>query len=184
MQADEGSARSAACFDWQTKSSPAPLVGVRCSAVFDFLYCRLHAFDERLKLAVLIRRGSPLPPVNGAVLEWVSNLPGVEMHVHMRNSVAVYLVVDFDRAGHLPERQRGNLDVAHEGGGILVRKLVDFNHMELQHEAAMSFEARIPVRYESRHAETGNGAFRRRPRFRSLIADEAALFREIPCPLG
>src|SRR5439155_25669363 len=106
------------------------------------------------------------------------------MHVHVRNSVAVYLVVDFDRAGYLLERPRGNLDVAHEGGGILVRQLIQFDDMGLQHKAAISFEARVPVRYEARHAETGNGAFRRRPRFGSLIADEATLSREILCPLG
>src|SRR5213594_2880769 len=98
----------------RTKGSAAPLGGARCSALFNVVDGCLHSFDERLKLALPVRLGSPPPPVNGTVLEWVSNLPGVEMHVHMRNSVAVYLVVDFDRSGHLLERQRGNLDVAHE----------------------------------------------------------------------
>src|SRR5205807_683112 len=158
-----------------TKSSAALLRGVRCSALFDFLDCCLHSLDESLELAVPIHLGSSRSPVYGTVLERIPRLPRVEVHVHMRNRVAMYFVVDLDRASHLLERQRRHLDVAHERGRVFVRKVIDLNHVRLQDEAAIAFETRIAVRYEARHTQIGNRAFGGRPSLRSLIADETTL---------
>src|SRR5437016_4957413 len=97
----------------------AAALGVGYTALSEHLrFCkrRQKSSDKFAELAGCIDRGWHGTRVDRHILPWVTDRAGVEVHVDVRDGVAVDVVVHLDRAGYGLERPRDLPDVAHVGG--------------------------------------------------------------------
>ena len=94
-----------------------------------YAHCLHQPGLEPCKLPVTVDRLSDAKRLDCTALKWIASVPWKEVHVQVRQSVAMNLVVELDCASYDRQRRRDAMRVLNEGHRLSNGQVMQINSM-------------------------------------------------------
>jgi hypothetical protein len=95
--------------------------------------------------------------IDRAALKGISNIAGEDVHMEVRDRVAVDLIVQLDGTSGGRNGRRDPTKIPHEGSAFGLRELVDLHGMATQWEPGVAWHRRVLTHHKASYFEFGDG---------------------------